>query len=106
MRHSTMIVLGVCAVFLIVWDIIVYVRDKKRGLAYNSPSKGSTISEVFGFLSKRPIVPFLFGVIMGHLFWPQTPADDAIKRLCPPAHEVRVTGTATISDGGPDVRDR
>jgi hypothetical protein len=44
------------------WDIYV---------ASNS-MKGDTISEiVLAWAWKRPIVPFITGVVMGHLFWPQ-----------------------------------
>lgn len=32
-------------------------------------SPGDTISEVVRWMAKRPIVPFVFGVIAGHLFW-------------------------------------
>ena len=28
-----------------------------------------TISEIVWAMSKRPLVPFLFGLLMGHLFW-------------------------------------
>lgn len=38
--------------------------------AFNS-RKGDTLSEVIWTLAKRPIVPFVFGVIAGHLFWPK-----------------------------------
>ena len=30
---------------------------------------GDTISEIIWGLAKRPIVPFVFGLVMGHLFW-------------------------------------
>ncbi len=30
---------------------------------------GDTISEIFWALSRRPLVPFLFGVLCGHFFW-------------------------------------
>lgn len=30
---------------------------------------GDTISEIVWRASRRPIVPFAFGVLMGHLFW-------------------------------------
>lgn len=32
-------------------------------------SSGDTISEIIWYLSKRPLVPFLFGLLMGHFFW-------------------------------------
>jgi hypothetical protein len=34
-----------------------------------SPQTGDTISEIIWKLAKRPIVPFAFGVLMGHFFW-------------------------------------
>jgi hypothetical protein len=30
---------------------------------------GDTISEIFWHLSRRPLVPFLFGLLCGHFFW-------------------------------------
>jgi hypothetical protein len=30
---------------------------------------GDTISEMIWKIAKHPIVPFAFGVLMGHLFW-------------------------------------
>ena len=30
---------------------------------------GDTISEIHWRLAKNPIVPFAFGLLMGHLFW-------------------------------------
>jgi hypothetical protein len=32
-------------------------------------SRGETISEIFWRLSRRPLIPFAFGVLCGHLFW-------------------------------------
>ena len=53
------------------WDVVV---------AANS-TDGDTISELLLDLSlRRPIVPFVFGVVCGHLFWAQSPKkedDDA-----------------------------
>jgi hypothetical protein len=37
--------------------------------AVTNGKSGDTISEVIRWLSQRPIVPFLFGLICGHLFW-------------------------------------
>ena len=31
--------------------------------------RGDTISEIVWRASARPILPFAFGVLMGHLFW-------------------------------------
>lgn len=65
-RIVTLIVMAVCAVTLIVWDILV---------ASNRVS-GDTISEVvLAFVRQYPIAGFaLFftlGVVVGHLLWPQ-----------------------------------
>lgn len=61
-RRLTIAILVMTAVVLIVWDIYV---------AVNGVS-GDTISEVvLSFAQKHPVIPFVFGVVMGHLFWPQ-----------------------------------
>ena len=44
---------------LIAWDVYVFIE----------PTAGDTISEVL--LGSAPIVHFAFGVVCGHLFWPQ-----------------------------------
>ena len=50
------------AALLIGWDIFVAV----------TPQGGDTISEVLlTFARRHPALPFAFGVLMGHLFWPQ-----------------------------------
>lgn len=47
---------------LIAWDIYVATNREKR----------DTISVVMlDTARKHPAIPFLLGVIMGHLFWPQ-----------------------------------
>ena len=33
--------------------------------------EGDTLTEALRLLAKRPIIPFVFGVLMGHLFWGQ-----------------------------------
>lgn len=61
-RLATIIILVVTAILLIVWDIVVAAN----------PVAGDTISEItLAFARKHPVVPFIMGVIMGHLFWPQ-----------------------------------
>lgn len=67
-KHITLLVMGVAAVGLVVWDIIV---------ASNRTS-GDTISELtLGFAQRYPVAVFsiglTLGVILGHLFWPQYP---------------------------------
>lgn len=34
-----------------------------------SAKRGDTISEIVWRASSRPILPFAFGVLMGHFFW-------------------------------------
>jgi hypothetical protein len=47
---------------LIVWDIFMA----------TNPIQGDTISEiVLNFAFSNPSIPFAFGCLMGHLFWPQ-----------------------------------
>lgn len=37
--------------------------------ALKSDAPGDTISEVIWRVSKRPLLPFAFGILMGHFFW-------------------------------------
>lgn len=60
----------------IVWEVMTYVLLAGVTLiliyeiwAIKSEAKGDTISELIWRASKRPIVPFAFGLLMGHLFW-------------------------------------
>lgn len=39
--------------------------------AIGSSARGDTISEVVWRISERPLVPFAFGLLMGHFFWPR-----------------------------------
>jgi hypothetical protein len=57
----TLFVMIGTALLLIAYDIFV---------AVNGVS-GDTISEVFLFLSAHPALPFAWGVLAGHLCWPQ-----------------------------------
>lgn len=60
----TILVMLGCAILLIAWDIIVVVRDK--------PTEHDTISEIIARQGRlHPIIPFAFGVLMGHFFWTQ-----------------------------------
>ena len=52
----------VLASVLMVWDVYVVF----------SPEPGDTVSEVTLYFAQRhPVIPFLAGVVCGHLFWPQ-----------------------------------
>jgi hypothetical protein len=56
----TKLILGATALALIGWDIWVFVR----------PPSGDTLSEVIRrWATEHPVLPFAFGVLMGHLFW-------------------------------------
>lgn len=62
-RQQTAWVIGVIALLLIAWDVHA---------AFFTKGDGDTISEVLlGVVQKRPVLAFLFGVVCGHLFWPQ-----------------------------------
>jgi hypothetical protein len=65
-KFKTFWVIVIVAVALIGWDVY---------LAY-SPTQ-PTISALTLFLSDHPVVPFLAGVLAGHLFWPQVEKKDA-----------------------------
>jgi hypothetical protein len=59
MKRITGIILITITAILIVWDIIT-----------GAMNNHSTISELITTLSTRyPIIPFGFGILMGHFFW-------------------------------------
>lgn len=55
------VALATVAVFLIVSDVFLAVDS----------TPGNTYSEILLTLSRHPVLPFSFGVLMGHFFWPQ-----------------------------------
>ncbi len=60
-KKTTTWVVFVVAGILLIWDIYVFV----------TPPKGDTISEVIAeWAQEWTVVPFVFGVLMGHFFWP------------------------------------
>ena len=64
-RRATIAILVAFVAVLIAWDVYVAL----------TPEDGDTISEVtLSFAQLHPVLPFVFGVVMGHLFWPQLPA--------------------------------
>lgn len=60
-RKLSITIMVVTTLALIAWDIWVYI----------TPEKGDTISEIIAFYSDHPLLPFAFGVLIGHWFWPQ-----------------------------------
>lgn len=40
-----------------------------EAVALMTSADGDTISEIIWGLSNRPLVPFAFGMLMGHFFW-------------------------------------
>lgn len=61
-RHWTVIILAVVTVFLIVWDVYAFMTAGTPG----------TVSDiVLDFAGMHPVLPFIIGVLMGHLLWPQ-----------------------------------
>jgi len=64
-RLWTIFFIGGTALLLIAWDVYVAFFNK-------TPNDRDTISGiVLGWARKHPVVPFAFGVLMGHLFWSQ-----------------------------------
>lgn len=62
-RQSTVWIIGIAAAALIIWDAYA---------AFGTAGAGDTISEVIlSAVKAHPILPFLAGVLCGHLFWPQ-----------------------------------
>lgn len=61
LRRWTIGILVFVTAALIGWDIYVATQ-----------AGSATISAVvLGWAMAHPVVPFAFGVLMGHLFWPQ-----------------------------------
>ena len=62
-RWRTTWVLAIIILAIIGWDVYA---------AFGTPGAGDTVSEVLLSLArKHPIVPFIFGVVSGHVLWPQ-----------------------------------
>ena len=49
---------------IIVLELFIY-----EAYALIDTKPGDTTSEIVWAMSRRPLVPFLFGLLMGHLFW-------------------------------------
>lgn len=61
-RRLTIGILAAVTLLLVAWDVYVALE----------PVPGDTISEVIlEAARRRVVVPFLAGVLCGHLFWPQ-----------------------------------
>jgi len=68
-RARTIIILLSVAALLLVWEAVVLA----------SAEKGDTISAVIADAAVRwPIIPFFFGMLMGHFFWPNK--DTSLKK--------------------------
>jgi len=68
LRLVTKIVVIASAAAWIAWDVFAYLRGGNE----------STISRVVLESSRDwPIIPLLAGIVVGHLFFPQTPAKPA-----------------------------
>jgi hypothetical protein len=66
-KKITIGVMAVAAAALIGWDIVVAANN----------TKGDTISEILLKSSKKvPIVATAWGILTGHLFWPQRRRED------------------------------
>jgi len=63
----TGIILIVITIVLVIWDLFMV----------GTPTMGDTISEyLLNLAFNNPSIPFAFGCLMGHLFWPQIIKED------------------------------
>lgn len=65
LRHWTLGVLVGVIALLVGWDVLVVLDEGAEG-------HGGTISAVtLAFAQRHPVLPFVLGVVCGHLLWPQ-----------------------------------
>ncbi len=61
-RRGSIILITLVVFGLILWDVFAYLFGGIEG----------TLSDVvLAWAWQKPLLPFVFGVLMGHLFWPQ-----------------------------------
>lgn len=60
-KFGTAWIILICVAVLIGWDIY----------AAMSPVQPTISALTLAFAHKHPVIPFLIGVVTGHLFWPQ-----------------------------------
>jgi hypothetical protein len=66
-RFWTIVLLALCTAALIVWDVYVAFGNRV-------PNKRDTISGILlGWSRAAWILPYAFGVLVGHLFLPESP---------------------------------
>jgi hypothetical protein len=54
-------------IWLLILGLVLIVTYEVWAIRRKEP--GDTISEIFWKASKKPLVPFLFGVLAGHFVW-------------------------------------
>ena len=59
--YTARIVLLIIVLIVVLWDVIV---------TYSGRPEASLSQVILEKSMKDPIIPFLIGVIIGHLFWP------------------------------------
>lgn len=63
-----------------VWGIAIVGLLIYEGYTLTNKRKGDTLSEgVWDIAPKRPLIPFLAGLVCGHFFW-QAAADHEVKK--------------------------
>lgn len=60
-RLTTLVLILSTTAIWTIWDLYMWL----------TPGKDDSISQVFLYFSVHPVLPFLMGMVMGHLFWPQ-----------------------------------
>lgn len=66
-KKITLGVMATAAIALVGWDVVVAANDQK----------GDTVSEILFRSSRRvPLIAAAWGILTGHLFWPQRAGRD------------------------------
>jgi hypothetical protein len=70
-EKATKIIIIAIIIIVVGYDIAVAILG----------NEGETISEIlYGYSLRFPVIPFSFGFLMGHLFWPVKPVEWFLKR--------------------------
>jgi hypothetical protein len=69
-RKISIIILIAVIAIIAIWDIFILVED----------TPGDTFTAIISYYAgKHPIIPFLAGVCIGHLFWPHAKSEKVKK---------------------------
>ena len=60
MKKITLIIMIICAIFLVVYDVIAIMKGG---------TEASISSIIITASYQMPLIPFTFGILCGHFFW-------------------------------------